>query len=465
MSRTATITRPRPLSDRITGRVVHPSDPDWDDSRRGFDLTVDLRPAAIAFPRDAREVVTVVDYAREHGLRIAPQSTGHNAGPLASLEDTILVNVRELSDVSIDPIAQRARVGAGVRWQQIVPQLSELGLAALHGSSPDVGIAGYSLGGGMGWLARRHGLQANSVTALELVTADGRMVRTDATHEPELFWALRGGGGNFGMVTAIEFTVYPVEELYAGVMFFPPERFAEVLHAWTAMMPGLPDEMMTWVSRMRFPDIPVVPDHVRGRAFVVFSGAFLGEEEAAQALLAPVRDLGPAMDTFAMVPPSELADMAMDPRDPLPYSSAHGLLSELPSSGVEALAVAVDPASGHELDLIQLRHMGGALSRPAPGAGARATLPGEVCWLAIGVEFDETMAAGVARSLRRVDDALRPHRGGHYPNFVERRADASTFFDPGTWARLRRVKADYDPDDMFTANHRVPRAEADDARV
>ena len=461
MSRTATMTTPRRLADRITGRVVHPSDPDWDDSRRGFDLTVDLRPAAVAFPRDAREVVAVVDYARERGLRIAPQSTGHNAGPLASLEGTVLVNVRELADVSIDPIAQRARVGAGVRWQGIVPQLSELGLAALHGSSPDVGIAGYSLGGGMGWLARRHGLQANSVTAIELVTADGRLVRTDATHEPELFWALRGGGGNFGVVTAIEFAVYPVEELYAGVMFFAPERFGEVLHAWVAMMPEVPDELMTWVSRMRFPDIPDVPEHVRGRAFVVFSGAFLGEEDAGRALLSPVRDLGPAVDTFAMVPPGELADMAMDPRDPLPFSSAHGLLGELPPTGVDALAAAADPASGHELDLIQLRHMGGALSRRAPGAGARATLPGEVCWFAIGVESDDAMAAAVGRSLKGLEDTLRPHRDGHYPNFVERRADASAFFDPATWDRLRRVKADYDPGDMFMANHRVPPAAED----
>ena len=133
----------------------------------------------------------------------------------------LLVDVRELQEVSIDPGAERVRVGAGVKWERVAPELSDVGLAALHGSSPDVGIAGYSLGGGMGWLARKYGLQANSVTAIELVTADGRAARVDAEHEPDLFWALRGGSGNFGVVTAIEFAVYPVEELYAGVMFFP----------------------------------------------------------------------------------------------------------------------------------------------------------------------------------------------------------------------------------------------------
>ena len=208
------------LSDVMAGPAVAPGDRDWDRARQAFNLVVDQRPAAVAFPVDERDVIAAVDYAREHGLRIAPQAGGHNAGPLGSLDDTILIRVSKLGGVSIDAVARRVRVGAGVKWEKVTPQLSELGLAALHGSSPDVGIAGYSLAGGMGWLGRKHGLQANSVTAIELVTAEGHLVRADASHEPELFWALRGGGGNFGVVTAIESAVYPVSDLYAGVMFF-----------------------------------------------------------------------------------------------------------------------------------------------------------------------------------------------------------------------------------------------------
>src|SRR3954468_1647392 len=230
------------LSAQMTGRVVTPSDPDWDATREVFNLTTDLRPTAMALPRDVGDVMTAVGHARDHGLRVAPQATGHNATALGSLEDTLLVDVRELQDVSIDAGARRVRVGTGVKWERVTQQLSELGLAALHGSSPDVGIAGYSLGGGMGWLARKHGLQSNTVTAIELVTADGRLVRTDAEHQPDLFWALRGGGGNFGVVTAIEFAVHPVDELYAGAMFFPFERSSEVLHTWTELLPTLPDE-------------------------------------------------------------------------------------------------------------------------------------------------------------------------------------------------------------------------------
>ncbi len=304
------------LSAQMAGRVVTASDPDWDSVRQVFNLATDLRPAAVALPRDVSDVVAAVHYARANGLRIAPQSTGHNAGAHASLADALLIDVRELQDVSLDPGVRRVRVGAGVKWERVAPELSEFGLAALHGSSPDVGVTGYSLGGGMGWLARKYGLQTNSVTAIELVTADGRPARVDAQHEPDLFWALRGGNGNFGVVTAIEFEVYPVEDLYAGVMFFGFERAAEVLHAWTELAPALPDELMTWASLLQFPDAPFVPEAVRGGSFAVVYGAYLGSEREGRALLRPVRDLGPAMDTFAMVPPAELGDMAMDPARP-----------------------------------------------------------------------------------------------------------------------------------------------------
>jgi FAD/FMN-containing dehydrogenase len=450
-----------PLTDlaaQMTGRVVTPSDPDWDAIRQVFDLTTDLRPAAVALPEDVADVVAAVTYARDNGLRVAPQATGHNAAPLGSLDDTLLVDVRRLQDVAIDPVARRVRVGAGVKWERVSPQLSELGLAALHGSSPDVGIAGYSLGGGIGWLARKYGLQTNSVTAIELVTADGRTARVDAYHEPDLFWALRGGNGNFGVVTAIEFDVYPVESLYAGAMFFPFERASEVLHRWTELLPTLPDEMMTWAKLLQFPDAPEVPEPFRGAAFTIIFGAFLGDEAEGRALLGPVRDLGPDIDTFAVVPPAALGDLAMDPTDPLPIVTATALLSDLPSGGVDDLVSAAGPGSGSPLAMVELRHMGGALARRAPGAGARATLPGELVVLALGVAADEESTATANAYLEAVEQAVLPYRTGDYPNFVDEQVDTSAFFDADTWARLRAVKALYDPSDLFKGNHHIPPA-------
>ena len=445
-----------PLAAQMRGRVVTPSDPDWDATRQVFNLAMDLRPAAVALPHDVRDVVAAVDFARANGLRVAPQATGHNADAHGALEETLLVDVRELQEISIDAGARRVRVGAGVKWGRVAPQLSEHGLGALHGSSPDVGVAGYSLGGGMGWLGRKHGLQANSVTAIELVTADGRATRVDAEHEPDLFWALRGGNGNFGVVTAIEFAVYPVEELYAGVMFFPFERASEVLHAWTALVTTLPDEMMSWASLLQFPDAPFVPEPVRGGSFAVVYGAFLGGEAEGRSLLRPVRELSPAMDTFAMVAPAALGDMAMDPPDPLPFVTSTALLGELPPAGVDDLVAAVGPESGSNLALVELRQLGGAFGRLAPGAGARATLPGTLSLIALGVPEDAETEAIARTYLESLDQAVRPYHVGDYANFVMEPTDASRFFDPDTWARLREVKTLYDPTDLFKGNHHIP---------
>jgi len=448
------------LADAMAGALVLPGDPGWDEARSGFNLAVDVNPAAVAVAAHERDVIAVVDYAREHGFRVAPRAAAHGDGSHGSFAGTILLSLAQIDDVSVDAAARRVRVGAGTKWEKVTPALSELGLAALHGSSPDVGIAGYSLGGGMGWLARKYGLQTNSVTAIELVTADGELRRVDDTSDPDLFWALRGGNGNFGVVTAIEFAVYPVSELYAGAMFFPFDRSREVLHAWTEMLPSLPDELMTWASLLQFPDLPDVPEPVRGGSFAVVMAAFLGEEARGRELLRPVRDLGPAMDTFAMVPPLALGDLAMDPPDPLPYELGHDLLHELSPEAVDRLVFAAGPGSGSPLAMVQLRHMGGALARKAPGAGARATLPGSISLLALGIVEDGDSAQAVAAAIAEVRAATAGHRAGDYPNFVEQPADASSFFDAETWARLRRVKTAYDAGDLFKGNHRVPPAEA-----
>jgi len=429
-------------------------DPGWDEARSAFNLLLDQHPAAIALPTDDQGVVAAVAYARELGLRVAPQATGHNQGPLGDLENTLLLNVSGLQEVRVDPGARRVRVGAGAKWERVVGRLSAHGLAALHGSSPDVGIAGYSLGGGIGWLSRKFGMQTNAVTALEIVTADGSLVRADAEHHPNLFWALRGGGGNFGVVTAIEFDVQPLDELYAGAMFFGVERSAEVLRTWSDLLPSLPDELMSWASVIHFPPIPDVPAFARARSFAIVMAAYVGTEADGRDLLWPLRDLGPVRDTFAMVPPIVLADLAMDPLDPLPFHLTHQLVDELPVEAIDELISKAGPT----VTMLQFRHMGGALSRETAGAGARATLPGEICAMALGVVMDEASDVAVRAALADFDAALEPHRAGDYPNFVEVPADASRFFAPAVWDRLRGIKSVYDPADMFVGSHHIPPA-------
>ena len=393
-----------PLADTLNDAVVLPDDPRYDEARSSFNLLVDQRPAAVAFPSDAREVAAAVALAERLGLRVAPQATAHNQAPLGDMDDLLLVNVSRLQEVRIDPGARSVRVGAGVKWDRVAPRLSAHGLAGLHGSSPDVGIAGYSLGGGMGWLARKHGLQTNAVTALELVTAEGELIRVDADHEPELFWALRGGGGNFGIVTAIEFDVVEVDELYAGAYFFPFERADEVLHTWNAMRHSFPDELMSWASLLHFPPIPDVPAFARGRSYAVVMAAYLGSAGEGDSLLrrcaasAPSATRSPACRRRARRP-------RHGPARPGALPEHLGAARRAAARGDRRHARRGRPESGRgpTVSMLQLRQMGGALARATPGAGARATLPGDISMFALGAVFDEPMREAVHAALADVD--------------------------------------------------------------
>jgi FAD/FMN-containing dehydrogenase len=249
----------------------------------------------------AADVIQAIGYARAHEMRIAPQGTGHGAAPLEPLDGAMLLRTTPMRQVDIDPATHTARVEAGALWQDVVGPAAEHGLAGLAGSSPNVGVTGYILGGGLGWLARRYGLAANSVTAVELVTPGGDLVRADAGHDPDLLWAVRGGGG-IGVVTALEMQLYPVRELYAGDLFFPIQRAAEVLHAWREWTATAPDDVTSMVHILRVPPLPELPEPLRGRAFAMFEAAYLGDAGTGAELIQPLRRLGPEMDTFAMIP-------------------------------------------------------------------------------------------------------------------------------------------------------------------
>jgi FAD/FMN-containing dehydrogenase len=441
---------------RTKGAVVRPGDERWDAARQAWNLAVDQQPLAVAFPGDEEDVAAIVRYARAAGLRVAPQRTGHNAAPLGSLDETIILRTDDLRGVEIDAASRRARVRAAAKWEDVVPAASELGLAALHGSTGDVSVVGYSLGGGLGWYARKHGLAANSVTAVELVTADGELVRVDAEHEPELFWALRGGGGNFGVVTAVEFDLIEQAEDYAGVLFFPWERADEVLHAWREWLPTTPDDLTSVGRILQFPPFPEVPEPLRGNAFALVEAVYLGSEHDGRELLEPLRALGPALDTFAVVPPAGIAELHMDPPKPVPGVTGSRLLGELPAAAIDELLEVAGPGSGSTLLSVELRQLGGALARSAPEHGAIDTLAGEYAYFGAGIAAAPPLAAANTAQLERVAATLAPYSAGReYANFTEANGGADRFFADETLARLRAVKADVDPDGVFQANHEL----------
>jgi FAD/FMN-containing dehydrogenase len=449
------------LRRRLTGAVIEPGGDGWDAAVQAYNLTLVQEPALVALPADEQDVIEIVNFAREQGLQVAPQRTGHNAEPLGVMDDVILVKTDALRGVEIDAVRRIARVRAGSKWEDVVPQASELGLAALHGSTPDVSVAGYSLGGGVGWYARKLGLASNSVVAIELVTADGTLRRVDADNDPDLFWALRGGGGSFGVVTALEIQLYPIPEVYAGVLFFPWERSAEVLHAWLDWTATVPDEVTSVGRILQFPPLPELPEALRGQSFVVVEAVVLGTEAEGAELLRPLRELGPAMDTFAMMPPVGISELHMDPPNPLPYTGSGQMLRRLDHKAIDGFVAVAGPGSGSPLVSAEIRHVGGALQRAEAHHGALATLDSDYLTFGVGVVFDDETYRANKEQLELIERVFaRYDTGRQYLNFTEAKTDPATFYRPDAYLRLQAVKAAVDPENVFRANHPITAEDA-----
>jgi UDP-N-acetylenolpyruvoylglucosamine reductase len=447
---------PNELRARVVGDVHTPSDAGWDEARMAWNLAADQRPAVVLLAGSADDVAAAVDFARAAGLRVAAQSTGHAAAARRWDEPTLLIKMERLRGVRIDSATRIARAEAGAQWQDVTSAAAEHGLAALAGSSPDVGVVGYTLGGGLSWLARRHGIAANSVVAIELVTADGRPVRVDADTMPDLFWALRGGGGSFGVVTAIEFRLYPLAEIYAGALFFPLERASEVLHAWREWIETVPEEVTSVGRVMQFPPLPDIPEPLRGNAFALIEAAIIGDDEHGATLIEPLRALGAAIDTFATIPAAALNRLHMDPEHPVPGTGDGMLLSDFPSEAIDALVELVGSGSRSPLLSAEVRHLGGAVGRIHPGGGALASIDSQFAFFGVGIAMNPEMKAAVSAHVDRVKQALSPWAGaGHYLNFLESQVDAGEIYPETTHRRLRQIKARYDSGDLFLSNHPI----------
>ena len=436
----------------LVGELVVPGDESWDEARLAWHLAVDQRPAAVAIPENVHDVIEIVEWAQEAGFRIAPQGTGHNAPALGDLRGTVLMKMHKLRGVSIDPATRTARAAAGTIWIEVVEAAAEHGLAALAGSSPDVGVVGYTLGGGLSWLARKHGIGANQVTAVEVVTADGQLRRVDRDNDPDLFWALRGGGGAFGIVTAIEFNLVPLTEVYAGHLFFPVERAGEVLRVWRDWTETVPDEITSVGRILQLPPIEEIPEPFRGKSWAVLQAIYSGDDFAeAEALLEPLRALGAAIDTFAVMPVPALSRLHMDPEEPTSGMADGGMLELLTDEAIDTFVAAV---VGSPLVASEIRHLGGAVARPKAEHGALAAFAAPYLAFAVGmIPFPEARTP-VAQAIHAFMTALEPWQAGHtYMNFAEGRRDPLTLWTEAAHRRLKRIKAQVDPENVIRSNH------------
>ena len=455
---TATPSRAEGLRGLCGGSVQLPGDPAYDMARSPWNLHTRDYPAAVAYPAFPDEVAEVLRAAAAAGLQVAAQGTGHGAPPLEGrLAEAVLLRTSAMTELHVDPERRTARAGAGVLWGDLVDTAGRSGLAGLHPSSPDVGVVGYTLGGGIGWYARKLGLQCNAVTAAELVLADGSLVRATADRDAELFWALRGGAAPLGVVTALEFELFPLETVVAGHLAWDWTSVDRVLPAWVAWCAGAPEEVTT---SFRLLDVPVdeaIPGELRGRRIAMIDGAVLGDDSSAAEVLAPLRALRPEFDTVARVPAASLARLHLEPEGPTPAYASSTLVAGLPDAAIASIIDAVGPGSGTRLAAAELRQLGGALGRPDPDGGALAALDGRFLALGLGLggsddgDWDR-QRADAARFLSAVEPWAT---GRQYLPMLDERTDTRKVFPPGVHARLSALRRAVDPGNLFLPAHHL----------
>ncbi len=441
------------LRSAVHGRVLLPGDDGFEDASRPWNVAVPQRPDAVVEVADAGDVVAVIRLAREQGFVVSAQPGGH--GATDALDGTVLVRTGALDEVVVDGHAGIARVGAGVKWGQLLAALDGTGFIALAGSNPDVSVVGYLLGGGLSWFGRRYGIGARSLRAAQVVDGDGSARWVDDVSDPELMWALRGGGGEFAIVTAVQVDLYPEAELHGGKLMFPVTDAAGVLNAFAEVTRHAPDGLTCWASLMHFPPLPELPEPLRGNSFVTVDVTWLGGAEEGASLIAPLRAAGTLLsDSFGPVPVGRLGEVAAEPTTPMPFIEWGGLLPDLDESTIERLVSVGGDRTRTALTVLQVRHVGGELAVPGEPAGALAHVGAEYVVFTFGVAAVPELVDPIRASLRAVADVCGPSATTGIPmTFLGPGSDVSAVFDHQTLARLRAVKQRVDPDHVIRGNH------------
>ncbi len=440
------------LRDLLPGQVVGPDDAAWVPARMAWVVNVPQEPAAVVVVRDVEDVVAAVTCAARHGLSVAVQPVGH--GATEAMTGTVLLRTAALNDIEIDVDEQVVRVGAGVKWGALLAAVEPTGMIVPAGSSPDPSVVGFTVGGGLSWFSRSIGTAAENVEAFEVVDAAGTARRVTAASDPDLFWAMCGGGGDFAVITTIEMRLTPAPPVVGGRLMWPLEMAYPVLHAFREATAGAPEALSTWAEIFRFPPMPELPEEIRGKSFVAVDLTYLGDEDDLGPILEPLRRV-PALilDTVGHVPLSRLGEIAAEPVDPMPVMESSGLLADLDVDTVDRLLRVAGAGAELALNVVQIRHLGGALARATREDVPQGGLSEGYSFFLLGVPAVPELVPAIEGGFAAVREALAAQateRG--FFNFRGSSTDATSCFSPEVAERLRAVKAAADPAGVIRSN-------------
>jgi hypothetical protein len=448
-----------PTDDGEVPVFATPDQPEYLAATRSFNLTAQVSPELATVARTATEVVQAVDRARRSGLRVRVASTGHGATAAAPYDGSLLIRAEITGGVHVDPTSRTATVPAGTTWGAVVAAAAEHGLAAVHGSAASVGVIGYLLRGGVSFYGRQQGLAVNSLRSISIVLADGREVVATEDDEPDLFWALRGGGGGFGVVTQVVIELFPMSVILTGATIWDARHADVVTSGWARWTREAPQSISTSLRLMNLPPAPGVPAALSSGQILVIDGAVTSSADGdltmatsvAEDLFGPLTaSAAPILDTWHRAAPGELLSTHMDPPDPLPYAGHHLLLDDLPVAGVEQFVAAAGPGSPTPLMIAELRQLGGAFAAPVRAGGVLDRTSAQFAHVLIDLVPPTRTASSVREDLMRVAYAVRPWGSGRtLPSVVEAHDAAQRTFDDQTHAAVAAVRRRFDPDGLF----------------
>lgn len=451
------------LRSQLRGRLIAPEDPDYDAARKVYNAMIDRRPRAMAQVADVADIIQCVRFARDNQWPLAIRSGGHNAGGLGICDDGLVIDLRHMRSVRVDPETQTVRVDAGCVWGDVDHATHPFGLAVPCGFISTTGVGGLTLGGGIGYLTRKYGLTIDNLLEADVILADGRLVHASAMENSDLFWALRGGGGNFGVVTSFLFRGNPVQTVIGGPTFWPVEESSELLRRFSEFMEDAPEEAGGFFAFLEVPPVPVFPQELHGRTVCAVVWCYLGDQGSADKALRPMRGFGhPLFDHVGPVPFPMLQTL-FDPLLPtgLQWYWKNAFLRELSD---EAIQVEVQHGSQlpSSLSTTHFYPVNGAVHRVKPDETAWAFRDVELSQVIVGVDPDPANRGRISSWAREFWDALHPYSAGAgYVNFMMDEGQDRVRATYGeNYDRLAAIKARYDPDNVFRVNQNIqPRAQ------